>query len=190
MDAFDALDFAVALCKADGRILVSNQAFKETAAERDSLTDHSGTVGAALPSETDALRSILRSALDTRASPEHLITSLRRRSGRLPVIAKAAPIRESEVAPATLALFVLIDPEDSHCLNVSGLEAFNLLSPAELEVCEHIIRGTTTEEIAQLRSTSLNTTRDQIKSSTAKLACKSRLDLVRLALSARPPIRN
>lgn len=189
LNAFDVLDFAVSLCRADGGILVANRTFEEMAAERDALSNNGGTVASVFPGETDDLRNIVRSALDLRARPEDLITSLHRRSGRLPLVAKAAPVRDVEVDRATLALLVVIDPEDQRRLNASGLEAFDLLSPAELDVCEHIIRGTATEDIAKLRSTSLHTTRGQIKSSSAKLACKSRLDLVRLALSTRPPVR-
>jgi len=65
-----------------------------------------------------------------------------------------------------------------------------VLTPSELEVCEYVIRGYETGAIATRRDTSKETTRDQIKAATAKLACRSRLDLLRLAMASHKPIRD
>ena len=81
-----------------------------------------------------------------------------------------------------------MDPEGEGRIDASGLAAFGVLSPAELEVCDLLVRGFETPAIAERRGTGLETARLQIKAAAAKLACRSRLDLVRLAMAARPPM--
>ena len=187
--AFDALDFGAALVDATGHIVVSNRSFGELASDRDALTDVGGIASSTHPGDSATLRGLITSAFAASAKPADLVGALQRRSGRLPLVVKAAPIREDDVSRATLVLLLVIDPEDERRLNADGLAAFGLLTDAELEVCTYLMRGAPTEEIADLRDTSLETTRGQIKSARAKLACDTRLDLVRLAMSTRPPLQ-
>ncbi len=188
LSAFDTLDFGAALVEPNGRIALANRTFVDTAKDRDGLTDYGGIAGATTPQDAENLHRILAQSVRPQAHPGALVSSLRRRSGQLPLVAKSAAIHSSDVSASTLVLLLIIDPEDETRLNAEGLAAFGMLTDAELEVCTHLIRGAPTEEIAERRSTSLETTRDQIKSARAKLACDSRLDLVRLALATRPPL--
>ena len=189
MTLFDRLDFGAAFCTPDGRVLTANAAFRCIAADRDGLWEASGVVGADDPVALVALREALAAAVRPDASPGKLTLMLPRRSGRLPLVVRAAPVRERDLGPASAVLLVVLDPEDGERIDASGLSAFGVLSPAEVEVCDLLVRGFETPGIAERRGTGIETARDQIKSAAAKLACRSRLDLVRLAMAARVPVR-
>lgn len=88
-----------------------------------------------------------------------------------------------------LTLLLVIDPERRRMLRSDGLAAFGLLSPAELEICEMLVQGSETRDIAEHRSTTLETTRGQIKQLNAKLGCRHRLDLMRLAMMTSAPMK-
>jgi DNA-binding CsgD family transcriptional regulator len=76
---------------------------------------------------------------------------------------------------------------DSVMLDADGIGALGLLSPAEMEVCALALRGLTANAIADRRDTSPETARGQLKSAAAKLGCRTRLDMLRLAMETRPP---
>jgi DNA-binding CsgD family transcriptional regulator len=109
----------------------------------------------------------------------------------LPLIARTVPIRGSEIAGRreTLVLLLIVDPDTQARVNADGIHALGVLSKAELDVCDMIVRGHATTEIASLRGTSVQTATDQIKSALSKLSCATRLDIVRLAMATRPPGR-
>ena len=189
MTLFDRLDFGAAFITPEGRVLTANAAFRSIAGDRDGLWDASGVIGADDPAAMAALRDALGAAIRPDASPDQLTFTVPRRSGRLPLVARAAPVCERDLGPAMAVLLVVLDPEDGGRVDASGLSAFGVLSPAEVEVCDLLVRGFETPGIAERRGTGLETARDQIKSAAAKLACRSRLDLVRLAMASRAPVR-
>lgn len=191
LEAFDHLDCGAVICEADGHIAISNSSFQQMARDRDAVMDVGGVVTAVNDRSRVDLERVIARAARTDAPSRELVASLDRRSGQLPVIVRATPLRSPAIrSDKTFGLLLFIDPEDQRRLSSEGLAAFGLLSPAELEVCEHLVQGRSTEEIAWQRETSLETTRRQIKSASAKLLCTSRLDLVRLALSTRAPVVN
>lgn len=116
-----------------------------------------------------------------------LIGVLNRRSGRLPIIVRTAGLGERDLDSSSLTLVLLVDPEDEGRLSTEGLAAFGLLTKAEQEVADLLVRGYGTNEIAEKRDTALATTRGQIKAISSKFSCGSRLDLVRLAMMTKPP---
>ena len=87
------------------------------------------------------------------------------------------------------ALLVVLDPDDSSQVSADGIAAMGLLSPAEAEICDLIVRGFSMTEIARHRDRSLETIRNQSKAVLAKTDCQSRLDLLRLAMMTRSPVR-
>ena len=189
MALFDCLDFGAAFSTPEGRILTANPAFCRIVAERDGLRNAAQTLAADDPAGMVRLRDALAAAVQPAAAADQLTVTLPRPSGRLPLVLRAVPVRERDLGPATTVLVLVIDPEDGDRLDASGLAAFGILTPAELEVCDLLVRGHETPGIAERRGTGLETARDQIKSAAAKLACRSRLDLVRLAMAARAPVR-
>lgn len=192
LDVFDLLDFGAAICEESGRIVIANARFNDTTKERDAISEIGGVVGALNSRDQTSLAQIIANAQQPEVAAEELITTLTRRSGRLPFVAKTAPIRDKEFAHKRpqLTLLLLLDPEDQDRLNALGLAAFGVLSPAEIEVCTLLVQGFATTEIATLRDTTVNTTQGQIKAVSAKLACRSRLDLVRLAIATTAPVKH
>jgi DNA-binding CsgD family transcriptional regulator len=191
IDAFDLLDFGVAICEPTGRIVIANAEFRSMAADRDGLSDFGGTVGTTQSSDRKILVETMAASLDPKASSRFHVCRLGRRSRRLPLIARAIPIRGAEIgaSASTLVMLLVVDPEACDRVSAEGIDALGVLSQAELEVCDMIVRGQTTAEIATRRGTSVQTSTDQIKSALAKLACTTRLDIVRLAMATRPPGR-
>lgn len=191
LSAFDLLDFGAVVVEEDGRILASNRRFGELEMERDGLVPTSGILAATTPELTQRLNTLARLATRPDADAADLIASLPRRSGRLPYIVKAAPIRSGDLSrrPKTLALLLLIDPEENGRIGANGLEAFGLLSPDELQVCDLLVRGMETTEIARTRDVSQEETNTHVRTLTSKLAVRSRMDLVRLAMATHAPIR-
>jgi DNA-binding CsgD family transcriptional regulator len=190
LDAFDALDFPAAFCGLTGELLLANRHMRDVLNDRDSLgLSRSGILEAMNPSDRLALRTALSAASQPRTKPSELWLQLGRRSECRPYVAKLSPIRMRDISKGNreVVLLLLADPEDDRRIHAEGLAAFGLLSPAELDVCRMLLRGIETEEIAERRSTSVETTRSQIKSATAKMACGSRLDLLRVALATSLP---
>jgi DNA-binding NarL/FixJ family response regulator len=81
-----------------------------------------------------------------------------------------------------------VDPEDSDGLTAEGITAMGLLTEAENEVTQLLVRGASTKEIAERRQVAEETVRRQIKSVLSKLNCRSRSDVIRLALATRLPL--
>jgi DNA-binding CsgD family transcriptional regulator len=191
IDAFDRLDFGAAVCDALGQVIVSNEEFRTMAAERDGLTSIGGTLQPTAIEDRGAFREALAASLELRTSGRLHICRLGRRSDRLPLIARAIPVRGTEVGGRreTLVLLLVVDPEAPARVNADGIDALGVLSQAELDVCRMIVDGHATTEIASLRGTAVQTATDQIKSAMAKLSCASRLDIVRLAMATRVPGR-
>jgi len=190
LDLFDRLDFGVAFCDSTGRVLAGNSSFRDLASAKDGLGIDHDRIVATSAEDMPAFRSCLVDATRPGADAARLVMALRRRSTKTPLIVKAFPVHEKSLQKrAHLALLLVMDPDRASSLSTEGLAGFGVLSPAELDVCRHILKGFGTDEIAERRSTSLNTARSQIKSASGKLSCHSRLDLVRLALSSAPPIR-
>lgn len=189
--AFDKFDFGAAIFRPSGQMIVCNAEFKSIAAERDGLELSGGFIRATLRDDVGPLAKAMRSVHDTQSLPNSSICRLRRRSQRLPLIARAIPIRGHEIGvqAEALSLLLVIDPEAPDRVNVDGVSALGILSQAELDICDLIVTGKATQEIADHRGTSVQTVTDQVKSALAKLACGSRIDIVRLAMATRPPGR-
>lgn len=184
---FDQLDFGLAIVRSDGSVVVQNRSFQNLTREADGISVSLGKVVGTLPNDTSVLRKTIMQALAPMAHPSSLACSLSRKSGATPLVVKATALHEREFSAETCCMLLVLDPSDETRLTVHGLSAFGLLSAAELDVCQRLLRGSGTKEIAEQRATTAQTIRDQIKSASSKLQCQSRLDLVRLALTTRPP---
>lgn len=190
LDVFDRLDFACAILKSDGRLVASNRRLNEVVQDNDGLRFVSGALAAHQPADWSALRRCIAAAFNASAPAAELLCLLNRPSGRLPLIARSAPIRSpyDRRRGGDCCLLIILDPEDQRRISASGLAAFGLLTPAELEICDMIVQGFSIPEIANRRGTSPETVKNQTKSVISKLACRSRTDLVRLAISTHPPL--
>ena len=189
MSLFDRLDFGAAFCTADGRVITANRAFRTILTGGGGLREAARGLEADGRSGTDSLHGLIAAAARPMTLPERLTLALPRRYGRLPLVLFAAPARERDLGPANAVLLLAIDPEDKARLNANGLAALGVLTEAELEVCSLLVQGFETVAIAEQRDTRPDTTRDQIKAAAAKLSCRSRLDILRLAMATATPVR-
>lgn len=191
LEAFDLLDFGCALVDREGRLFLANASFSELAGDRDGIMVAAGVVRPTHPDDRPALSRVIAAALDPAAMPAASLCALRRRSGRLPFVVRSAPLRHGQIdsRQPDLSLLLVLDPEDRNRVSARGIGAFGALTRAELEICDLLVRGFAIPEIARIRDKSPETVRDQSKSIIAKLACRSRLDLLRLALVTSPQFR-
>lgn len=141
MTLFDRLDFGVAFCRANGRILFANRSFTAMAADRDGTTDPGKVAGAVHEGDLRALAAMHAGAPNPRTPHDRLVAAIRRRSGQLPLIVKAMPVRETDIRRSDTTRLIVLDPEDRTRLNALGLTAFGLLTEAEQEDFEMLVQG-------------------------------------------------
>ncbi|WP_299503266.1 helix-turn-helix transcriptional regulator [uncultured Roseobacter sp.] len=183
LNLFDVLHFGAVFCDERGRISLGNRRFHEMASEDDGFKVLGGSIVTSIPKAETALRNLLAASFSPNSPANELTLVLPRRSGKLPLIIRSLPVKERQLQKETAALLVCLDPQDRDQVNAKGLLEFDLLTDAEAEVCNLLIQGLTAREISERRSTSVETTRTQVKSTQAKLFCRNRLDLLRLAIA-------
>ncbi|MWD29985.1 hypothetical protein E0K89_021140 [Aquicoccus sp. SCR17] len=179
LEFFDRLDIAVGFCDAGMRLVLSNACLRALMAEGDALVLDGERPRACTLEAQQRFCAALGRAGET-------AMTLPRGSGRQPLVVRTAPL--SGDGEAQLTMLLVLDPEDDRRFSSRGLAALRLLTPAELEVCDLLVRGLGTEQISERRATSSTTTRNQVKSAAAKLGCRTRLDLVRLAFATHVPV--
>ena len=185
---FDRLDFAAAFVDGSGRVAQANAAFLQMARDKDGLVAPGGVLGATAPRDHAPLATALADAV-TLTAPSVATLTLTRKSGSLPLVLRIMPVREDDVARgATMALVVALDPERNAQVDADGLSAFGVLTEQELATCDLLVRGHPAMEIAYRTGGTVDRVRADIASSTAKLSCRTRLDLLRLAMTTSAPV--
>lgn len=114
-----------------------------------------------------------------------------RRSNKDPLLIEVSPLRDyaNELSGRLSgALITLIDPSNTRPFNAGRLIASYKLSKSEADVCQLLLEGNTTVNIAEIRSVSPETIKTQISSIFQKTRCARRSDLIRLVLKTTPPI--
>jgi len=190
LQALDRLDIGVLITTGEGTLVLANRIGQELLAERDALRPGpKGNVagGAELASSIAAVVATAESQGDTAEK----VLGISRRSGRTPLLATVSPLRDCGGGPSSSfrgAIVFVIDPENTRSITTRGMDLLFDLTDAESKVLELVVSGSSTEEIAQMRSVTLHTVRSQIKSLLEKTRSSHRADLVRLAAVVNPPI--
>jgi DNA-binding CsgD family transcriptional regulator len=104
----------------------------------------------------------------------------------VPLIDNSGDIEGQFIGFALLAMAPSLAPS----LPVGQLGRLFELTKAESQVCDHLVAGLSTQEIADHRSTSHETARSQIKSVLQKTGSKGRSSLIRLAFDYAIPLRD
>ena len=119
------------------------------------------------------------------------IISLRSTSDDQPLILEISPLRDhlDELEPnQELVLLQLIDVASfEHCSVSTFAHAYDL-TDAESSVAGFLIQGHSTGEIAEIRNTSTETVKSQVKSIMSKARVNSRIKLIREILKTDPPV--
>lgn len=183
LSLFDELTFGVAFVDTSGRILISNKCFSDMSRDGDGFKIDGNNRPISTLGNENTLLNICDTAQHDASGGQSLVALLERRSGQRPLIVKASKVKNTDLAKDSLGLMLVIDPEATPDSDFSELAALGHLTGAEIEICRLLIQGLDTETIANLRNTSVATTRTQFKAAQAKLGCHSRLDLLRLVLA-------
>ena len=191
----DNLGIAALLCLDDGAVIHRNERSNRLLDAKDGIAlnrrgrlklgdDHSQQ------SFDTACYELNRTARGSGIQAERSIT-IERPSGATPYLMIVSPIVDVEAelqSGLRCAMVLIVDPEDRKAVSVDGLVQLGRLTRTEAAVCALLVEGQGTDEIAERRNISENTTRQHIKSILNKLHCHNRVQLLRLAVDTRLPI--
>lgn len=195
LSALDHFGFGVAIAIPTGELIVFNANAQQIFEQGDALRlAADGRLVCTDPAMSAAILSAINRASCTAAGRDdvnEVTFRLDRRSGRSPIVLDIAPVsdsrREMDVS-VSAAVIILIDPDETPSLDTETFGRLFGLTSAEREVCALMVEGRSTNEIADIRSTSPNTAHSQINSVLAKTGCNGRVQLVRLIGKTIPPI--
>lgn len=108
-----------------------------------------------------------------------------------PFLLEVTPLRDAndELGDGFFgALVIVVDPESPFDFNISLFGVFYQLTKSETEVCDLLVRGFQTGQIAEMRGTHYTTAKNQIASVYQKTGTRRRGELVRLVVKTLPPV--
>lgn len=176
LQALDAFAMGVVVVDSEARVDFVNRAAENIAARKDSLVlGKHGSLSAAVPSETRALRELVVNASE--GGPGGAM-NLTRNGGRPPYSILVTPFLAPLGEHARDKVLVLIgEPSVEGGLPEQWLLGVCHLSSAELAVCKSLVAGLTAAEISEARGVSVNTVRTQIANILAKTGAQSAREL-------------
>ncbi|MCC0076429.1 MAG: hypothetical protein H6898_07555 [Rhodobacter sp.] len=193
----DRLAVGVMLLDRRGRVVQSNVAMQEVLdLSAEMSVSRSGSLIFRNAPLDQAFRALMASAertLGGDGAPPGLGSMSLRDSDQVAVTLELVPlIDNSGDLDGRFAGFALLAmaPTLAPSLPAGQLGGLFSLSAAESQVCDLLVAGRPTREIAERRSTSLETTRNQVKSVLQKTGSPDRSNLVRLAFDYAIPLRS
>ncbi|MFT8245641.1 helix-turn-helix transcriptional regulator [Roseomonas sp. BN140053] len=184
----DALRQGVAVLSEEGRLLFSNTALRDMAAQTDGFVlDHNGLYCPAAPARR-ALRHAIAAALaaargQLRFLHESGSLAIPRPSGAAPWIVQVLPLRRGEhgaFAGFSGAMLLVSDPQQRATPSTALLRHLLDLTPAEAALAAALARGETLAAYAAGRRLSVETARTHLASIRRKTGCRRQADLVAL----------
>ncbi|NSY40901.1 helix-turn-helix transcriptional regulator [Leisingera sp. ANG59] len=195
LTVLNQINIGIILALENGEVLLANKEAERLLDENDGLLrNRKNLISCANFEQNAALRTYIQEVAQTangEANTAHRHLALARRSGESPLLVDVTPVRDaSDELNAQLrgSIIIVIDPDQTEALQIDKFAGLYRLSKAETHVCELLLRGHTAHEIAEIRGTTHNTSRNQIQAIYSKTATKRRSDLVRLILRILPPI--
>jgi DNA-binding CsgD family transcriptional regulator len=192
-DAVEALRIGVVLLDSHARVVFANGVARTICASQDGLCMRGTSLLASLRADNGRLKELIGQATGT-ANGQSLrpggALSVARPSGLSPFSVVVAPLRASRgtnnPAPA-LAVFIT-DPTMSPG-SISGMLCrLYGLTPRESRLAETLLWGSSVQEAADRLHITANTARVHLKRVLAKTGTHRQAQLVRLLLSAIPPV--
>jgi DNA-binding CsgD family transcriptional regulator/PAS domain-containing protein len=191
----DKLLVGLVILDLKGRVAVANVAARRVCDESGGLSlAADGRLHACRPHLDARLQALIASTSRTaeardRCEGGSVVIPKRSRAGCL--LAEVMPLRDDGFSDRDnlrgTAVFIL-DPNSPHVVSTEGLAKIFELTSTEHEVTHALVNGAEPKKIAQDRDRSIETVRCQIKNIFFKTGVKTRLDLIRLAVKANPPI--
>jgi len=195
LGVIDKLGISCFLAINDGQIIHKNSTAQELLDVADGIkinvSGHLSTGNSQLDRKIRKFSSDAYLTAKAENASNEVVIPISRPSGKPPYLLVVNPVidayGELEIGLRSVLLFV-IDPDRSKTVSSAGLSILGNLTAAETEVCRLLVQGLPTEEIMEIRGVAQSTVRQQIKSIFSKLNCKSRIELIRLAIDTRLPI--
>lgn len=116
----------------------------------------------------------------------HPRLAIKRPSAKTDLLLEASLLKHFELPIGVM--LIVIDPTDTALIDTSNFSTLFYLTPAEQEICQLLVEGFTSREIAEQRNSRFETVRAQIKSILLKTDTRKQSDLVRLALTINIPV--
>jgi len=191
----DRFHTGVFLLSATGAIELKNNEASRILNLKDGLfVAGDGRLKSNADSSNVALSTAIKAAASTvnaEASDAGTLLAVPRESGGSALLLDVSPLNDSldELGGKFRgALVLVVDPENRAVISTRGIDLLFALSKAEASVCELLVEGHKTEDMAEIRSVSIKTIRSQIKSVFLKTNSNNRSDVFRRALSLNLPI--
>ena len=195
LEVLDRFHLGVIMLSHNGHIVIDNWAAQRQFDTADGLQKTTQKKLVAQDRDANlALQKALKNALSLpslnhSSSAQQLV--INRPAGASPLLLEVSPLRNEEIGintPLSGALVIVVDPDDHRIVDTTGLSALFGLSHAEQQVCDLLVSGYDTHDMAATRNTSPETIRNQVKSLLQKTNTHRRAELVRLALSINLPV--
>lgn len=196
LSMLDRVNIGMLLLKSDGTVIISNQNANETIENNHRLAISSNRKLTATGGQSNNLLHAISSIANSHsqvvnASKSHVMLGTDNDNDNLlieltPLTDKYGDIGNSLVGVVAL----VVDPNNSFSLNEDGFQAVYSLTPAELEVANHVSDGHAYSEVANRRSVSRETVKKQVQSIFMKTKTSSRAGLIRRMMSISLPFRD
>lgn len=193
--ALDKVQVGIAVALPSGEIIVHNAEADRIFASADGIgLGRDGHVLLHAAAQQSSVRAaIARAGRTILCKANHPATLLRvaRSSGHHPYLVEVTPLADTggEIEPDLVgALVIIVDPDNVPPDSVQRAATVYGLTAAEAEVCDLLVRGASGPEIAERRSTTLETAKVQVGTIMAKTEARNRGDLIRTILRVMPPV--
>lgn len=196
LTVLDHVDVALGIVLPSGEVLVGNSRAQQLFDAANGIM-LSNTRHLILKDEeqTAAIKSFIAdcsaTAMGSSGQKEHII-QIRKDTQEEPFLIEISPLRDGndELGDKFAgALMMIIDPQNPPSVSTSTFANLYALTPAEAEVTELLLEGRTAAEIADIRDTSPDTARNQVKAIYTKSNVNGRAQLIRKIANLSPPIR-
>ena len=193
LDVLNRFHLSVFIISSSGSVAMKNSAADRILDSADAISlSANGQLKSSPTTSSVRLEKVIKNALDEQSdgvfnhSTELVIP---RRSRATSYLAEITPLYEpTVVGPLGGLMLIVIDPDYRKIVSTQGMKQIFGLSRAEDNVCQLLVEGYTTEEIAEVRSVSPITVKNQVKAVLAKTNNRSRSALIRQALSINLPV--
>jgi DNA-binding CsgD family transcriptional regulator len=195
LSALDQVQARIAIALPDGQVIVKNTEAERILGLKDGIAlAGDGTIVTADPDVTSKIRTHILDVCSTargQANRHESLVSITRPSGLTPILSDIGPVSDSKAEleqGLEGALVTIIDPERIPYLRLDRFAKLYGLTRAETDVCRWIADGASIAEIAERRSTSPTTAKNQVSAVLSKAGVGSRIELIRLILRVLPPV--
>lgn len=195
LSALDKVQAGIAILLPDGQVIVKNDEAERILGLRDGLMlSSNGLIVSSDPEVTEKIRAHtldVGSTAKGEANRHESLLTITRPSGLTPLILDIGPISDSKAElerGLDGALVTIIDPERIPYLRLERFTELYGLTRAETDVCRLIADGASIAEIAERRSTTPTTAKNQVAAVLGKIGVGSRIEFIRLILRVLPPV--